>query len=159
MISDAWRLFLIKEAQIVIANKWHLWILSLFFLPMMKISLGPYYYVSNSNPTESFTLCCHIHSLFILWETLLSPLTDFSKKQKKNSLLSLPYHAHSKLNPFLPKKNKIPWAVCSGEGPSSSLLLFACQHKAKERGFIPGKSMPSFLLSFKQWLKIYLYYL
>lgn len=65
---EDWRLFLIKEAQVVVANKWHLWILSSFFLPMIKISLEPYYYVSNSNHIESLTLRCHRHSLFILRE-------------------------------------------------------------------------------------------
>lgn len=55
--------FLIKEAQIAIANKWHLLILGSFFLLRIKIPFGPYYYISNSNHIELLPL--YIHSLFI----------------------------------------------------------------------------------------------
>lgn len=117
---------------------------------MIKISLGSYYYVSNSNHIESFTLRCPTSIPSPLSER--APLATFFPRLslciggKKISLLSLPSHAHSKLNPLDTKENEIynPGQRALMRGPL--ILCFYLQNstkQAKEAAFLNNQHCPT----------------
>lgn len=121
---------------------------------MIKISVGPYYYVSNSNHIESFTLRCPTSIPSPLSER--APLAAFFSKalfmyrEKKISLLSLPSHAHSKLNPLDTKENEIynPGQHALMRGPLN--LCFYLQNstkQTKEAAFLNNQRCPAYYFS------------
>lgn len=158
MTSEAQGLFLIKEVQVVVANKWHLWILSNFFLPMIKISLEPYYYVSNSNHIESLTLPLpqtfpfHSEGASLATPAGFFPRSSLCLGEKKFcSLLSLPSHAHSKFNPLVIEKTEICYVgpVKYNDVPLY-LSIFICmwaQSKRKEAAFPTNQFCLAYCLS------------